>query len=510
MSKLIWFGFLSQAQKQVFNLMKFDSYSRFLKSTLYQECLDKESHGAALPFPGDETLDPLLRIYPLPQQNSNVSNSHVGNFLKRNLGHRFGHNSGRAKIVPVVRGNFEAMNVSQNVVDGGVKYEIVEEEKVSELGSPKTNSFSNRSVQIISLDDDRTIVRGILEGTSDASREIQDCSEISSTDNKSCKNTNRSNIVLDGSVFIPIELSTPKKTKNPPQNNPSIVVDRSDSKTSSALDMNSLNTSTDFGRYIDKIFDNRSIDDKFTDNHRHFTDSNEHFNNKKMSLPNKMGCIEKASSDKNMSELTIGKKLDKTNMSVATAIDSLGLTIPDQKFADQLKFSNSKENLDKISSSSRQKLNTSCYSSCKDVNKASSESISSLVKLSKTAKIKKFFFSSKSPRKQSRTDAMFYNDFNAMARPKSVAGTPKQPKDDLEKSYFKRKFNSMRLKSPSPVKPRIDKRSNEIKSVPLLDNSMFASDEIKASSKPTNPLMRSNSLKNLRKKLQKKEKSKDV
>ena len=32
-----------QAQKQIFNLMKFDSYPRFLKSTLYKQCLSGEA-----------------------------------------------------------------------------------------------------------------------------------------------------------------------------------------------------------------------------------------------------------------------------------------------------------------------------------------------------------------------------------------------------------------------------------------------------------------------------------
>lgn len=52
----------AQAQKQIFNLMKFDSYSRFLKSSLYQDCLAQEMRGQQLPYPGDDTLDPDLRI----------------------------------------------------------------------------------------------------------------------------------------------------------------------------------------------------------------------------------------------------------------------------------------------------------------------------------------------------------------------------------------------------------------------------------------------------------------
>ncbi|KAK7079539.1 LGN motif protein, partial [Halocaridina rubra] len=52
----------AQAQKQIFNLMKFDSYSRFLKSVLYQDCLSKDMKGQTLPYPGDESLDSDLRI----------------------------------------------------------------------------------------------------------------------------------------------------------------------------------------------------------------------------------------------------------------------------------------------------------------------------------------------------------------------------------------------------------------------------------------------------------------
>lgn len=34
---------------QIFNLMKFDSYTRFVKSPLYQACLTAESQGQPLP-----------------------------------------------------------------------------------------------------------------------------------------------------------------------------------------------------------------------------------------------------------------------------------------------------------------------------------------------------------------------------------------------------------------------------------------------------------------------------
>ncbi|KAK3876061.1 hypothetical protein Pcinc_019116 [Petrolisthes cinctipes] len=53
----------AQAQKQIFNLMKFDSYSRFLKSGLYKDCVNRDMRGQTLPYPGDHTLDPDLRIH---------------------------------------------------------------------------------------------------------------------------------------------------------------------------------------------------------------------------------------------------------------------------------------------------------------------------------------------------------------------------------------------------------------------------------------------------------------
>nr|XP_029733588.1 regulator of G-protein signaling loco-like isoform X2 [Aedes albopictus] len=48
------------AQKQIFNLMKFDSYQRFIKSDMYKTCQDSEAKGHPLPYPGEQ-LDPLLR-----------------------------------------------------------------------------------------------------------------------------------------------------------------------------------------------------------------------------------------------------------------------------------------------------------------------------------------------------------------------------------------------------------------------------------------------------------------
>lgn len=51
-----------KAQKQIFNLMKFDSYQRFIRSDLYKSCLDAEAKKLPLPYPGDQ-LDAGLRTH---------------------------------------------------------------------------------------------------------------------------------------------------------------------------------------------------------------------------------------------------------------------------------------------------------------------------------------------------------------------------------------------------------------------------------------------------------------
>ncbi|XP_072371813.1 regulator of G-protein signaling 12b isoform X2 [Scyliorhinus torazame] len=50
-----------EQQLQIFNLMKFDSYTRFLKSTLYQECMLAEVEGRCLPDPCQVPCSPASR-----------------------------------------------------------------------------------------------------------------------------------------------------------------------------------------------------------------------------------------------------------------------------------------------------------------------------------------------------------------------------------------------------------------------------------------------------------------
>ncbi|XP_043657165.1 regulator of G-protein signaling loco isoform X4 [Drosophila teissieri] len=58
------------AQKQIFNLMKFDSYQRFIRSDLYKSCVEAEQKNQPLPYSGSD-LDELLK-----------TNFHLGAFSK--------------------------------------------------------------------------------------------------------------------------------------------------------------------------------------------------------------------------------------------------------------------------------------------------------------------------------------------------------------------------------------------------------------------------------------------
>ncbi|XP_053198963.1 regulator of G-protein signaling 12 [Scomber japonicus] len=60
-------------QLQIFNLMKFDSYSRFLKSSLYQECIHAEMEGRPLPDPYQIPCSPAPSKHSASSDRSNLS-----------------------------------------------------------------------------------------------------------------------------------------------------------------------------------------------------------------------------------------------------------------------------------------------------------------------------------------------------------------------------------------------------------------------------------------------------
>lgn len=60
------------AQKQIFHLMKFDSYQRFIRSDLYKNCLQAEEKDQPLPY-GAESLDALLKINSLQNASPKVA-----------------------------------------------------------------------------------------------------------------------------------------------------------------------------------------------------------------------------------------------------------------------------------------------------------------------------------------------------------------------------------------------------------------------------------------------------
>lgn len=58
---------------QIYNLMKFDSYTRFLKSLLYQECMLAEVEGRPLPDPYQIPSSPTSKHSTTGSDRSNLS-----------------------------------------------------------------------------------------------------------------------------------------------------------------------------------------------------------------------------------------------------------------------------------------------------------------------------------------------------------------------------------------------------------------------------------------------------
>ncbi|XP_032289759.1 regulator of G-protein signaling loco isoform X2 [Drosophila virilis] len=66
------------AQKQIFNLMKFDSYQRFIRSDLYKSCVEAEQKQQPLPYTGanlDELLKTNFHVVASPKLKKSASNA---------------------------------------------------------------------------------------------------------------------------------------------------------------------------------------------------------------------------------------------------------------------------------------------------------------------------------------------------------------------------------------------------------------------------------------------------
>ncbi|XP_056411000.1 regulator of G-protein signaling 12 [Hyla sarda] len=82
-----------EQQLQIFNLMKFDSYTRFLKSHLYQECMLAEVEGRSLPDPQEIPSSPTSK-HSVSSDRSNISTPKKQSSKKTKSGRSLNDESG--------------------------------------------------------------------------------------------------------------------------------------------------------------------------------------------------------------------------------------------------------------------------------------------------------------------------------------------------------------------------------------------------------------------------------
>jgi regulator of G-protein signaling len=61
-----------KAQAQIFQLMKYDSYTRFLKSNMYKDCIMNEMEGKSIPY-----IKPSQQISSINEEKSRTLDSLV-------------------------------------------------------------------------------------------------------------------------------------------------------------------------------------------------------------------------------------------------------------------------------------------------------------------------------------------------------------------------------------------------------------------------------------------------
>ncbi|XP_072262612.1 regulator of G-protein signaling 12 isoform X2 [Pyxicephalus adspersus] len=100
-------------QLQIFNLMKFDSYTRFLKSHLYQECMLAEVEGRSLPDPQEIPSSPTSK-HSLSSDRSNISTPKKQSSKKTKSGRSLNEESGEEDDKRK-RGNFFSWSRSKSL-----------------------------------------------------------------------------------------------------------------------------------------------------------------------------------------------------------------------------------------------------------------------------------------------------------------------------------------------------------------------------------------------------------
>uniref|UniRef100_A0A665X7Z9 Regulator of G protein signaling 12a n=1 Tax=Echeneis naucrates TaxID=173247 RepID=A0A665X7Z9_ECHNA len=107
-------------QLQIFNLMKFDSYSRFLKSSLYQECMRAEVDGQPLPDPYQIPCSPAPSKHSASSDRSTLSTPKK---VKQRSGRSLNEDS-RDESVDKKRGIFFSWHRNRSFGKGPKKKEI--------------------------------------------------------------------------------------------------------------------------------------------------------------------------------------------------------------------------------------------------------------------------------------------------------------------------------------------------------------------------------------------------
>ncbi|KAM3590133.1 uncharacterized protein V6R79_004289 [Siganus canaliculatus] len=110
-------------QLQIFNLMKFDSYSRFLKSSLYQECMRAEVDGRPLPDPYQIPCSPAPSKHSASSDRSTLSTPKKQEARKQRSGRSLNEDS-RDESADKKRGIFFSWSRNRSFGKGPKKKDI--------------------------------------------------------------------------------------------------------------------------------------------------------------------------------------------------------------------------------------------------------------------------------------------------------------------------------------------------------------------------------------------------